>query len=155
MLVAFALQGAAPWAAQARVLEDADLARVRRIKASFTDVLAEVSRSSQRADLSGGESECIKSTLRALMQISNDLRPYEHLITIEGEMTDFGDDSTLRNVVRFAVTNALKILKSERRRMDELTEQCSRFPVSADKTRQAIQFIDGTTEILMSIQPRL
>jgi hypothetical protein len=139
----------------ARVLDDADLARVSRIKASFTEVVTDVSQSSQRTDLSSGDSECIKSTLRALMQISEELGPYEYLITIEGEMADFGDDSTLRGIVRFAVINALKILDNERRRMGDLSEQCARFPLSAGKTKQALQFIDGTSEILKSVRPRL
>jgi hypothetical protein len=144
-----------PNVASARVLDESDLARIAQIKTSFTEVVTDVSRSSQRPDLSGGDSECIKSTLRELMQISQDLKPYEYLITIEDELRDFDDDSTLRGVVRFAVDNAIKILESERRRMGELSDQCSRYPLSAGKTKQAIQFIDGTAAILKSVQPRM
>jgi hypothetical protein len=151
LLLSAALQNVA----LGRVLDDNDLARVARIKASFTEVVTDVSQSAQRTDLSSGDSECIKSTLHALMQISQELGPYEYLITIEGEMKDFGDDATLRSVVRFAVINALKILDNERRRMGELSEQCARYPLSAGKTRQALQFIDGTSEILKSVRPRL
>ncbi len=156
-MVVSALMVVASWPSStpARVLDDGDLARIGKIKSFFTEVVTDVSQSSQRPDLSSGDSECIKSTLRELMQISQDLKPYEYLITIEGELRDFDDDSTLRGVVHFAVENALKILESERRRMGDLSEQCSRFPLSAGKTRQAIQFIDGTAAILRSVQPRL
>jgi hypothetical protein len=141
--------------ASAGVLDDGDRARIARIKPSFIEVMTDVSQSSQRPDLSKADGECIKSTLQALMQISEELRSYENLITIEGELSDFGDDKTLRSVVRFAVENALKVLDNERRRMGELSEQCSRYPLSAGKTRQAIQFIEGTAGILRSLQPRL
>ena len=151
LLFVASLQNSAP----ARVLDESDLARIARIKPSFIEVVTDVSQSLQRPDLSSGDSECIRSTLRALTQISEELRTYEYLITIEGELSDFGDDYTLRSVVRFAVENALKILENERRRMGEVSEQCSRYPLSAGKTRQAIQFIEGTAAILKSIRPRL
>ena len=90
------------------------------------------------------------------MQISEESREAtRYLITIEGELTDFGDDRTLRSVIRFAVENALKFLDNERRRMGELSEQCSRYSLAAGKTRQAVQFIEGTAAILRSLQPRL
>lgn len=140
---------------QAGVLDESDLARIAQIKPSFIEVVTDVSQSAQRPDLSSGDSECIKSTLRALMQIFEEFRTYEYLITIEGELNDFGDDQTLRSVLRFAVENALKFLANERRRMGELSEQCSRYQVSAGKTKQVIQFIEGTAAILRSIRPRL
>jgi hypothetical protein len=139
----------------ARVLDESDIARIARIKSSFIEVLTDVSQSSQRPDLPRGDGECIKSTLDGLMQISEELRSYEYLITIEGELSDFGDDKTLRGVLRFAVEKALNVLENERRRMGELSEQCSRYPLAAGKTRQAIQFIEGTVAILRSVQPRL
>ena len=144
-----------PNIAPAGVLDESDLTRIARIKPSFIELMTDVSQSAQRPDLSRGDGECIKATLQGLMQISEELRTYENLITIEGELTDFGDDQTLRSVVRFAVENALKVLENERRRLGELSEQCSRYPLSASKTRQAIQFIDGTVAILRSLQPRL
>ena len=141
--------------APARVLEDGDLARIARIKPSFIEVMTDVSQLLQRPDLSNADGECIRSTLRALMQISEELRTYEYLITIEGELSDFGDDNTMRSILRFAVENALKILENERRRLGEISEQCSRYPLAAGKTRQAVQFIEGTAAILRSIRPRL
>ena len=151
LLVLATLSGAG----SARVLDDGDRARIARIKPSFIEVMTDVSQSSQRPDLSKADGDCIRSALQALMQISEELRSYENLITIEGELSDFGDDNTLRSVVRFAVENALKVLENERRRMGELSEQCSRYPLAAGKTRQAIQFIEGTAGILRSLQPRL
>jgi hypothetical protein len=150
-LLATAWQGSA----SAGVLEESDLSRIARIKPSFIEVMTDVHQSAQRPDLSRGDGECIKATLQGLMQISEELRTYEHLITIEGELTDFGDDRTLRSVVRFAVENALKVLENERRRLGDLAEQCSRYPFSASKTKQAMQFIEGTVAILRSLQPRL
>jgi hypothetical protein len=141
--------------APAGVLNEDDLSRIARIKPSFIQVMTDVSQSAQRQDLAQADGDCIRSTLQGLMQISEELRTYENLITIEGELIDFGDDRTLRSILRFAVDNALKVLESERRRLGELSDQCARYPLSAGKTRQAIQFIDGTTSILKSLQPRL
>jgi len=141
--------------ALAGVLDESDLTRIARIKPSFIELVTDVSQSAQRPDLPRADGECIKAVLQGLMQISEELRTYENLITIEGELNDFGDDRTLRSVVRFAVENALKVLENERRRLSELSEQCSRTPLSAGKTRQAVQFIEGTVAILRSLQPRL
>ncbi|ACA14679.1 hypothetical protein M446_0094 [Methylobacterium sp. 4-46] len=146
---------ALPPGAVARVLSDGDLASVARIKPLFTAVLSDVARSAQSPDLSAPDGDCLRSTLRSLMQISDELKGYESLITIEGEITDFGDDESLRSVLRFAVENALKILDTERRRLGELSDTCSRSPLAAGKTRQALQFIDSTQAILRAVQPRL
>ena len=151
LLLVMSLQSSA----QARVLTSDDLSRLGRIKPLFMEVMIDVSQSSQRTDLSSGDSECVKSVLRALMQISEELRTYEHLLTIENELTDFGNDDAMRSILRFALENALKILETERRRMTEISEQCSRFALSAGKIRQAAQFIEGTMAILKSVQPRL
>ncbi|GJD52733.1 hypothetical protein OPKNFCMD_5500 [Methylobacterium crusticola] len=144
-----------PPAAAARVLSDGDLASIARIKPLYTDVLNDVARSAQNPDLAGMEGDCVRSTLRALLQIADELKGYEALITTAGELTDFGDDEALRNVLRFAVENALKILDTERRRLGELTETCGRSNLSSGKARQAIQFIDSTQAILRAVQPRL
>jgi hypothetical protein len=144
-----------PSSLPAGVLDESDFTRIGRIKPSFIEVVTDVSQSAQRPDLSRADGECIKAVLQGLMQISEELRTYEHLITIEGELSDFGDDRTLRSVVRFAVENALKVLENERRRLGELAEQCSRYPLSASKTRQTMQFIESTVAILRSLQPRL
>jgi hypothetical protein len=144
-----------PSSLPAGVLDESDLTRIARIKPSFIEVVTDVSQSAQRPDLSRADGECIKAMLQGLVQISEELRTYEHLITIEGQLNDFGDDRTLRGVVRFAVENALKVLENEQRRLSELSAQCSRYPLSASKTRQAMQFIESTLAVLRSLQPRL
>lgn len=141
--------------AQGRVLTNDDLARLGRIKSLFMEVVTDVAQSSQRSDLASGDSDCVKSVLRALMQISEELSPYEYLLTIETELKDFGNDDAMRSILRFALENGLKILETERKRMGEILEQCSRFPLSAGKARQATQFIEGTMAILKSVRPRL
>jgi hypothetical protein len=154
-ITAAALVSSMPSPAPGGVLDENDLARIARIKPSFIEVVTDISQSAQRPDLPRVDGECIKAVLQGLMQISEELRTYENLITIEGELNDFGDDRTLRSVVRFAVDNALKVLENERRRLSELSEQCSRSPLSASKARQTMQFLEGTVAILRSLQPRL
>jgi hypothetical protein len=141
--------------ARARVLNEGDFERISQIKTSFEAVVSDMMLSSRRPDLSGGDSDCIKSAVQELLQISNELSSYEYLITIEKQMGDFGDDSAMRGILRFAVDKAIKILETNRRRLTQLSEQCARFPHSAGKTQQAIQFIDTTAAILQSLQPRL
>ncbi|MGY2051336.1 hypothetical protein [Methylobacterium sp. JK268] len=141
--------------AQARLLSAGDLAAVARIKPLFTDVVTDVARSAQDADAAGAEGDCLRSTLRGLQQIADELRGYESLITTAGDLNDFGDDEALRGVLRFAVDNALKVLDAERRRLGDLAETCARSPLASGKTRQALQFIDSTQAILRSVQPRL
>ena len=141
--------------ASARVLTDADLDRISSVKKLSIAVLTDITMMSRRPDLSQADSDCVKSTLRGLTQIADELQSYEYLITIESQLKDFDDDNALRGVLRFAVDNALKILETERRQLGEITDQCARNPVSADKVRQATQFIDSTVSVLKSLQPRL
>jgi hypothetical protein len=148
---------ASAWAggpAAGRVLEDADLQRISAIKASFTDVMMDVGQSAQRPDLSSGDRECISSMMRDLMQISEELKSYEYLITIETELNDVGEDKALKGILRFAVDKALTILETERKRLSQLSEQCSRYPLAAGKMQRAVQFIEGTVATLRSLAPR-
>lgn len=155
-VVGVLLATAAPhFPVEARVLSDADLERIASIKKLSIDVMTDISTTSRRADLPQADSDCVKSTLRSLTQMSDELQSYEYLITIESQLKDFNDDNSLRDILRFAVENALKVLQTERRHLDEITDQCSRSQVSADKAKQATQFIDSTTSILKSLQPRL
>jgi hypothetical protein len=141
--------------AEARVLTDVELERISAIKKLSIEVMTDVTMSSRRPDLSGPDSDCIRSTLRTLMQVSEELQSYEYLITIESKLEDFGDDNAMRNILRFAVENALKILDTERKRLAEISDQCSRYPFSASKTKLATQFIESIAGILKSVQPRL
>jgi hypothetical protein len=137
------------------VLSESDLKKVSDIKPLFTRLMTDLTQSSQRTDLAGGDADCIKQVMRELMQISDELSSYEYLITIESQLNDSADSNTLRGVVKFAVDQSNTILASERKRLVQLSDQCARYPVSAGKTQQALQFIDATTEVLNGISPRL
>jgi hypothetical protein len=152
----FLLAAMAPqFAAEARVLGDGDLERIASVKQLSVDVMTDIAMLSRRTDLSQADSDCIKSTLRSLTQAADELQSYEYLITIESQLNDVGDDTSLRGILRFAVENALKILETQRKQLGEISEQCARYPLSADRAKRATQFVDSTTAILKSIQPRL
>jgi|SRR6185312_3847501 len=145
----------AAFSANARVLSDADLEKISSVKKQSIDVMTDITMTSRRPDLSRADSDCVKSTLRSLTQIAGELQSYEYLITIESQLKDFDNDNALRSVLRFAVENALKILETEHNHLGEITDQCARSPLSADKVRQATQFIESTEQVLKSLQPRL
>jgi len=137
------------------VLTESDFKKVEDIKPLFLNLMGDLVQTSKRPDISSGDADCIKSTIRELLQISEELSSYEYLITIEKEMTDFGDNNPMRGIVKFAVEKSNTILASERKRLAQLSDQCARYPLSAGKTQQALQFIDVTANILNSIQVRL
>jgi hypothetical protein len=141
--------------ASSGVLSESDFKKVEDIKPLFQNLMGDLVQTSKRPDISSGDADCIKSTIRELLQISEELSSYEYLITIEKEMTDFGDNNPMRGIVKFAIEKSNTILASERKRLAQLSEQCTRFPLSFGKTQQALQFIDTTTNILNSIQVRL
>src|SRR6202171_4191475 len=137
------------------VLSESDFKKVEEIKPLFQNLMGDLVQTSERPDISSGDADCIKSTIRELLQISEELSSYEYLITIEKEMNDFGDNNPMRDIVKFAIEKSNTILTSERKRLAQLSDQCTRFPLSFGKTQQALQFIDTTTNILNSIQVRL
>jgi hypothetical protein len=137
------------------VLTESDFKKVEDIKPLFQNLMGDLVQTSKRPDISSGDADCIKSTIQELLQISEELSSYEYLITIEKEMTDFGENNPIRGVVRFAVDKSNTILTSERKRLAQLSDQCARFPLSFGKTQQALKFIDTTTGILNSIQTHL
>ena len=142
-------------ASNSGVLSESDFKKVEEIKPLFQNLMGDLVQTSERPDISSGDADCIKSTIRELLQISEELSSYEYLITIEKEMSDFGDNNPMRGIVKFAIEKSNTILASERKRLAQLSEQCTRFPLSFGKTQQALQFIDTTTNILNSIQVRL
>jgi hypothetical protein len=137
------------------VLSESDFKKVEGIKPLFQNLMGDLVQTSRRSDISSGDADCIKSTIQELLQISGELSSYEYLITIEKDMTDFGENNPMRGIVKFAVDNSNTILASERKRLAQLSDQCTRYPLSFGKAQQALQFIDTTTEILKSIQARL
>jgi hypothetical protein len=151
----FALVLLTPNPSSGGVLTESDFKKVEDIKPLFQSLMGDLVQTSKRPDISSGDADCIKSTIRELLQISEELSSYEYLITIEREMTDFGDNNPMRGIVKFAVEKSNTILASERKRLAQLSDQCARFPLSFGKTQQALQFIDTTTNILNSIELRL
>jgi hypothetical protein len=137
------------------VLSESDFKKVEDIKPLFQNLMGDLVQTSKRPDISSGDANCIKLTIQELLQISEELSSYEYLITIEKEMTDFGDNNPMRGIVKFAIEKSNTILSSERNRLSQLSDQCTRFPLSFGKTQQALQFIDTTAGILKSIQVRL
>jgi hypothetical protein len=151
----FAIVLLTPILSSSGVLTESDFKKIEDIKPLFQNLMADLFQTSKRTDISSGDADCIKSTIRELLQISDELSSYEYLITIEKEMTDFGDNNPMRGIVKFAVEKTNTILASERKRLAQLSDQCSRYPLSTGKAQQALQFIDTTTNILNSIQVRL
>jgi hypothetical protein len=151
----FAILMVVPGAASSGVLSESDFRKVEEIKPLFQNLMGDLVQTSKQPDISSGDADCITSTIRELLQISEELSSYEYLITIEKEMNDFGKDSPLQGVVKFAIEKSNTILAGERKRLAQLSDKCSRFPLAFGKTQQALQFIDTTTNLLNSIQVRL
>jgi hypothetical protein len=145
----------APEVSFSGVLTESDFQKVETIKPLFQNLMGDLVQTLKRPDLSTGDADCINSTVRELLQISEELSSYEYLITIEKEITDVGDNSPVKGVVKFAIEKSNTILTEERKRLVQLSDRCSRFPLSAGKTQAALQFIDTTTNLLNSIQVRL
>ena len=145
----------APNVCSGGVLSESDFKKVEAIKPLFQNLMGDLVQSAKRPDISTGDADCITSTIRELLQISEELSSYEYLITIEKEITDFGENSPVKGVVKFAIEKTNTILAEERKRLVQLSDRCSRFPLAFGKTQQALQFIDTTTNLLNSIQVRL
>jgi len=155
LALGFALLVLAPDPSRSGVLNESDFKKVEAIKPLFQNLMGDLVQTSKRSDISSGDVDCVMSTIRELLQISDELSSYEYLITIEKEMTDFGDNSPVKGVVKFAIEKSNTILAEERKRLVQLSDRCSRFPLAFGKTQQALQFIDTTTNLLNSIQVRL
>ena len=85
------------------VLSESDFKKVEAIKPLFQNLMGDLVQTAKRTDISSGDADCITSTIRELLQISDELSSYEYLITIEKEMTDFGENSPMKGVVKFAI----------------------------------------------------
>ena len=72
--------------------------------------MTDLVQTSKRPDISTADADCITSTIRELLQISEELSSYEYLITIEEEIKDFGDNSPVQGVVKFAIEKSNTIL---------------------------------------------
>ena len=145
----------APVVSRSGVLNESDFKKVETIKPLFQGLMMDLVQTSKRSDISSGDADCVMSTIRELLQISEELSSYEYLITIEKEITDSGDNSPIKGVVKFAIEKSNTILAEERKRLLQVSDRCSRFPFALGKNQQALQFIDTTTNLLNSIQGRL
>lgn len=155
LVLGLAILMLAPDTSRSGVLSESEFRKVEEIKPLFQNLMGDLVQTSKRPDISSGDADCISSTIRELLQISEELSSYEYLITIEKEVTDFGDNSPVKGVVKFAIEKSNTILAGERKRLVQLSDRCSRFPLAFGKAQQALQFIDTTTNLLNSIQNRL
>jgi hypothetical protein len=150
-----AMLALAPGVSLSGVLSESDFQKVETIKPLFQNLMGDLVQTLKRPELSAGDADCINSTVRELLQITEELSSYEYLITIEKEITDVGDNSPVKGIVKFAIEKTNTILIEERKRLVELSDRCSRFPLAFGKTQAAVKFIDTTTSLLNSIQVRL
>jgi hypothetical protein len=138
----------------AGVLSQADLKKVEDLRPMFAGLMGDLVQTSRRSDISGVDAECIRSTIQNLVEISQELSSYEYLITIEKDLTDFGENSPMRDIVKFAIDKSTNILASERKKLTQPADQCARSPLASAKAQQALQVVDTTAGILGSIRAR-
>ena len=89
LALGFAILLLAPDVSSSGVLSESDFKKVEAIKPLFQNLMGDLVQTSRRSDISSGDADCVTSTIRELLQISDELSSYEYLITIEKEMTDF------------------------------------------------------------------
>jgi hypothetical protein len=139
----------------AGVLSETDLTQAESLKPLFANLMTDLVETAKRPDVPSGDAGCINSTIRELLQISDELASYEYLITMQKDLTEVGDDNATRGIVKFAVDKTGSILSNERKRLVALSEQCAKYPVGLRKAQDALKVIDATTGILNSIRERL
>ena len=139
----------------AGVLSQTDLKRVEDLRPMFAGLMGDLVQTSKRPDISAVDSDCVKSTIQNLVEISQELSCYEYLITIEMELTNVSDNDPTRDVVKFAIDQSTSILASQRKKIAQLPDQCTRSALASAKSQQALQVVDTTAGILSSIRSRL
>ena len=139
----------------ADILSESDFRQAESLKPLFANLMKDLVETAKRPDVSSGDAGCINEIIRELLQISEELASYEYLITMEKDLTDFGDNNPMRGIVKFAIDNSSTILMSERKRLVQLSDQCTKYPLAQGKTQQAVAIIDKTTGVLASIRARL
>lgn len=139
----------------AGVLSQADLKRVEDLRPMFAGLMGDLVQTSKRPDISAVDADCVKSTIQNLVEISQELSSFEYLITIEKDLTNVSENDPTRDVVKFAVEQSTNILTSQRKKIAQLPDQCTRSPLALAKAQQALQVVDATTGILSSIRSRL
>jgi hypothetical protein len=139
---------------KARVISEQDLQKISEISAIFTSLTNEIAKAMKRPAASTAESDCLKSIQEEVVQTGQELSSYQYLLNIVSEMDQYGDDKSLRSLVRFALDKSIAMLDNERKRLSQVPEDCIRFPSSAAATQQALQFINLSSEALKSVRPR-
>jgi len=140
--------------AKARVINEQDLQKISEINTILASLTNDIAQALKRTAAPSAESDCLKSTQQEVGQTWEELRSYQYLLNIVSEMDDFGDDKSLKSLVRFALDKSIAMLDNERKRLSQAPEECIRFPSSAATTQQALHFIDLTSEALKSVRPR-
>jgi hypothetical protein len=144
-----------PTASNGGVLAESDLQKVNSLKPLFANLMNDLTQAARRSDVGAGDANCINSVIQELLQISDELASYEYLIALDKDISGFGEKDPMHGLVKFAADKSSAILTSERKRLGQLSDQCSHFPVASSKTQQALQVIDSTTNILTAIRDRL
>jgi hypothetical protein len=155
ILLALLVAVLSPTLAGARVLSQSDLERISEINAIFAKLTGDLAQAFKRPDISKDESDCIKDTWQELNQTSAELSGYQYLIGVVSGIDDSGDDDAMKGLVRFALDKTIQVLETERKRLSQVTDQCLRFPTSVGMSQRALQFIDGTTNALKALRPRV
>lgn len=142
-------------AANGGVLSESDTKKAESLRPLFGNLMNDLVEAAKRTDISAGDAGCINSTIRELLQISDELASYEYLIAMDKDVSGFGEQSPMRDIVKFAADKSNTILVGERKRLAQLSDQCAQFPVASTKTRETLKVIDTTTGILADIRDRL
>ena len=144
-----------PAVASGGVLSESDMQKVETLKPLFGNLMNDLAQTARRTDVAADDVNCVNSTIRELLEISDELASYEYLIAMDRDISGFDEKNPMRDLVKFAADKSSSILIGERKRLVQLSEQCARFPLGATKTQQALQVLDTTTGILTSIRDRL
>lgn len=137
------------------ILSDTDLKRVESLRPLFESLMNDLVQTSKRPDVSSGDANCINSMIQELLQISNELASYEYLIGMDKEIGAFTEKNPMRDLIKFAADKSSAILVTERKRLVQMSDQCSRFPAATAKNQETLQVLDTTTGILANIRDRL
>jgi hypothetical protein len=153
--LALVLACLSPPPAESRILQQEDVERISSIKANFITIMVDLNQALRNPDLSGADRDCIDTIRQDLIYIGEELSGYENLMKIESELNEFSDDRVMGDVVRFAMTRALDVLDTQRRRLRQPPDQCARLPASQGKAQSALQIIEVTVATLEGVRTRL
>ena len=90
----------------AGILSESDFRQAESLKPLFANLMNDLVETAKRPDVSSGDAGCINEIIRELLQISEELASYDYLITMEKDLTDFGDNNPMRGIVKFAIDNS-------------------------------------------------